>query len=612
MEKADHIIVLMLENRSFDHLLGYLEHPKRKQFDWLKGNETCPDDNGKPVRVSKKARYSIGGPDHSHAGIMQQLGYTAGPPYKPTNKGFVKNYEAHNKGKGRDIMRCFDPRMVPVLSTLALEFAVCTRWFCSVPGETWPNREFAHSGTSRGNADIAPIHFTSSEKTIYELLDDAGKTWCIYHDDVPHSWTYTALWDTPFKRNRFQPIRRLYKDIRDDRLPHYTFVEPDYGLAVIGQGWGNSMHPEQAPSSDEFLGGERLIHAIYDELRAHPKVFEKTVFVVTFDEHGGFYDHVPPLPTKSPDDRKWKGTFNFDLLGVRVPALIISPWIARHTVDDTVYDHTSLIQTVRQHFAPEQDPLTKRDKAAAPIALDRILTNTLRPSDDLPITLPLSTAEGERLEEEIARDDKPRALTMNAMLQGSGVDQFKTAMLALSASVGARLALEANQKSITRRGLMSVSRAPGGDVAPSPAAVLHQFRASAEDEASARPAAPLALAAGAPGGRGRPKKVRKGAPKVRSMTAASRASALAAGAARGEIAALVLAVLDPLTRRHPIKETDTLEKDLGLDEEERMELSFPFAGIVRRYRQASISRDECGALKTVRNAIDLVHGKTVG
>ena len=196
MSKIDHVIVLMMENRSFDHMFGFLDHPD-PTFEGLTGTETCDDDQlpPQPVAASTGARYEIPSPDHSHAGAMEQLldGATT-KPYQPTNRGFVKNYARRAGGHGRKVMRSFDPRMIPVLSTLAREFAVCTRWFASVPGETWPNREFLHSGTSRGLADIVLHKFASLEKTVFELLDDVGASWRIYHDDTPHTWNYPSLW----------------------------------------------------------------------------------------------------------------------------------------------------------------------------------------------------------------------------------------------------------------------------------------------------------------------------------------------------------------------------------------------------------------------------------
>jgi phospholipase C len=462
----DHIIVLMMENRSFDHMLGFLEHPDPR-FDGLRGTESCPDQLGSPVAVSKDARYTLASPDHSHSGVMQQLmGSRQSKPYEPTNSGFVQNYEESATGNGRKVMRCFGEPMIPVLSTLAREFAVCTRWHCSLPGETWPNREFAHSGTSRGRADNLKISLWSNAKTVFEQLDEADVSWRIYHDDTPHTWAYAALWDTPEKKARFKPIRKLHDDIAGNKLASYTFVEPDYG--VVGK--GNSQHPGQAKSRPEFVAGEQLIHDIYESLRTHPAMFEKTVFLITYDEHGGFYDHVPPPTTVSPDGKVWKGTFNFDLLGVRVPTVIVSPWIPRHTVDETLYDHTSIIRTVRSTFAPTQPALTERD---AQSNVFRHLLKTAgqpRRGAELPTTRPLTDVQAAALEAALGLETVPDLETLVVS------DEFEDAMKALSASVGAKLVLEEQAKTGVEEGPI-----PRDEIS-NPAAVLLKFRAAASED----------------------------------------------------------------------------------------------------------------------------------
>ena len=152
MDQIEHFIVLMLENRSFDHMLGYLDHPD----DTFKGVGKLPEPPTTP-----NARYAIyPGPDHSHKGVLQQVLGTLDPPsypddhYAPNMSGFAANYERRAPGHGAKVMRCFDPRMVPVLSSLALGYAVCDQWFCSLPGETFPNRDFLHAGTSLGHVNI--------------------------------------------------------------------------------------------------------------------------------------------------------------------------------------------------------------------------------------------------------------------------------------------------------------------------------------------------------------------------------------------------------------------------------------------------------------------------
>ena len=144
----DHVVVLMMENRSFDHLLGFLDHPDPR-FPRLIGNEAIAGH-----KVSSAAYYKIASPDHSHAGVMAQLfagetppaGWKPAPPYPMTgtNRGFIADYRKHcGKERPDAVMRCFHPEMIPVISALARDYAVCTQWFCSVPGETWPNRDFA-------------------------------------------------------------------------------------------------------------------------------------------------------------------------------------------------------------------------------------------------------------------------------------------------------------------------------------------------------------------------------------------------------------------------------------------------------------------------------------
>src|SRR5262249_53724730 len=139
---------------------------------------------------------------------------------------------------------------------------------------------------------------------------------------------------------------------------------------------------------------------------------------------------------------RWKGTFDFDLLGVRVPTLVISPWIAKHTIDDTQYDHTSIVQTMRTRFAPNQRPLTHRDEGAIPIALHHMLTDTLRTGTELPVTRPLTTPEGVALERSITGGPIPVAPEAPIEVTNGEPDSFHTALIALGERVAAQLVAE--------------------------------------------------------------------------------------------------------------------------------------------------------------------------
>ncbi len=367
-DRIRHLLVLMLENRSFDHMLGYLDYPPGTPFDGLAGREAEMGNalpNGQVVLPAPNATYAMHpGPGHSHDDVLQQLleSEDRSRPYRLANRGFAANYEGHyNPGQGALALGCVSPERLPVLSTLAREFAVCDHWFCSVPGATWPNRNFCHAGTSDGQVNIVVQAYRN--KTIFEQLSEAKRDWSIYYGGFPpQSLAFARLW-SPSELDwlqRYKPIGHLYRAIAHDRLPHYAFVEPD----MVGK-LSDSQHPGMGGEMD-FRAGERLIWRIYAALRANPEVARKTLLVITYDEHGGFFDHVPPPhgaewsvePAYQSPDGSYR--FPFDLLGPRVPAVLISPWIERGTVDQTVYDHASIPATARKVLDVDAPPLTRR------------------------------------------------------------------------------------------------------------------------------------------------------------------------------------------------------------------------------------------------------------
>ncbi len=291
--------------------------------------------------------------------------------------------------ESKNIMRCMAPDRVPVLAKLARDYAVCTQWYSSVPGATWPNRNFAHAGTSDESVDIE-IGFYD-DPTIFDRLDEANATidgpeldptWRIYHERVPQIIAFRNLW-TGWRNKNWVPLGQLVADIGNWRpdnvtLPMYSFVEPCHqGPAA------NSQHPgnNEEYGSQDFERGEGLIASIYDALVGNADLFERTVLLITYDEHGGFYDHCPPPKAVPPEplqgrSRSWTRnfvglfvdyntrSFSFAYLGVRVPAVVVSPWVEPGTVSETVYDHSSIAATVRRLFAPTTERLTVREDHA--------------------------------------------------------------------------------------------------------------------------------------------------------------------------------------------------------------------------------------------------------
>lgn len=376
----EHFIVLMLENRSFDHVFGY-----RKSVDGLKGTETNLLDPSKPqgptnpaIKVSNAEPYSIAfgeGPSHSFNAVTTQIfgTKTATSTTPAKNNGFVKSYreslnEDHVSNPTSDqirvVMEAFAPGTLPAFEALADAFCLCDRWFCEVPGPTMPNRMFIHMGSSGGYVHNVWTH-KFSDKTIYDLLDDNGKTWATYDFDQNEVRQFPSLAGKASSLKKFEDD--FAKDVKSAALPTYSFIIPRF-FAKTGP--VNSMHgPYDARPADQ------LVAETYNTLRSNVAVWNKSVLIITMDEHGGFYDHVSPprLPANSldkfsspppGDTASWVPAFKFDRLGLRVPTLIVSPWVSAGRVDSTEYRHTSVLATLMKMFSL-RGQLTNRVKTAA-------------------------------------------------------------------------------------------------------------------------------------------------------------------------------------------------------------------------------------------------------
>lgn len=374
----DHFVVLMLENRSFDHLFGYLGKgegiPAGGAFNHLKPN----DPTSKKFPAQKGGDYtSIGqGPSHSLKQTNEQLFGDTTPSAAaeagvPPLNGFVASFKTvlpHDLHRPptdselQQVMNCFDPIQLPVLSMLAKEFVLCDRWFADVPGPTMPNRAYVHAATSQGytyNANWRP-KFTC--KTLYDRINaDPKRSWRSYVHDTDDVLTlYPDLGKDPTNHAAFEA--NFFNDVAGDKLATYSFINPSFfpetGHPV------NSMHAPQ-----DVRPAEKLVADIYGALRANPNVWKKTLFIVVFDEHGGYYDHVPPPATVSPDgidgrlDESFLVPFNFKRLGLRVPAILISPWF-QPALDSTVYSHATIPGSVIDALNLPGGFLTERDKKA--------------------------------------------------------------------------------------------------------------------------------------------------------------------------------------------------------------------------------------------------------
>ncbi len=346
-----HVFVLMMENRSFDHLLGLSGLPGVIAPDPFWGVRS-----GAPDRAPLD-------PPHEFEDVRAQI---AG---NPPNSGF------HLQPYASVSLQGFGPSALPVLSTLAREYLLFDNWYASIPGPTWPNRFFVHAGTS-GGLDNSPsdpeciecetidsLGFTFQHGTLYQRLTAAGRRWRIYHADAfPQVLAIRHMID-PFrlKTDHFRWIgdaaaSDFARDLNGGYDVDYTFIEPDYGLLEGGMAHGNSQHP-----TGSVAAGEAFMRAIYTALRASA-IWTESLLFLTYDEHGGFFDRIYPPPATPPgdDDRNrmraaQPAQFAFDQLGLRVPTVAISPWIRAGSLGSQRFpgrclDHTAIISTVRELF----------------------------------------------------------------------------------------------------------------------------------------------------------------------------------------------------------------------------------------------------------------------
>jgi phospholipase C len=374
--KIKHVLVLMLENRSFDHLLGFLKRLRPALDGCLPhlphcANHADPAEEDSPVyAVQDDAVYQQTDPNHEVSGVRAQI-YGAKDEETPNMGGFVASYAERMDGDGSSIMKCFSPENVPALTTLASEFALFDSYFSSVPGPTEPNRAFAISATSNGMSfnDVPVMIKGMPQKTIFRQVEEMGLDYNIYFAQAPAALMFKDLRHKD-ARHRYHFLDKLYEDLKSGDMPSYSWIEPAY--------FDTPLQPasDQHPNHDVSVG-DQLIKNIYEAVRASP-IWNETALIVTYDEHGGFFDHVPPLQEGVPspdglaDENAIENGFNFTRQGVRVPFIVASPWIRKGLLvpnpsTGAQYEHSSIIATVVHKLLEPSAPflrpsyLTARD-----------------------------------------------------------------------------------------------------------------------------------------------------------------------------------------------------------------------------------------------------------
>ena len=374
LDALKHIVVLMMENRSFDHMLGSLKAVNPAIDGYIDSDPfTNPDANNNPVKPQALADFQgqlNPDPDHHFPAVdVQIFGGATGAGRVANMQGFVTSYfhQQENVGQSQKIMYYFKQSDLPVLTTLALRFAVFNRWFASIPGPTICNRAFAHYGTSFGRVDMDPFDVIEPIKSIYTRMITANpkrSAKVYYYDTSSSSMEVANLLQN--QTEQFGTYAQFLSDCDKGLLPQYSFVEPNYSDHDTDEGEevANDQHPDH-----DVQAGELLIAEVYTHLKNSP-LWPNTALLIVYDEHGAIFDHVPP-PSCSKDtfqssqlDPGTGQPFQFDRLGVRVPAILASPWIQAGTVVNRVFDHASIPATITKFFLGSYPNVSLREQDA--------------------------------------------------------------------------------------------------------------------------------------------------------------------------------------------------------------------------------------------------------
>jgi phospholipase C len=381
LDKIEHIVVLMLENRSFDHMLGFLSLPAskggrgRSDIEGLKDTDEYRKKFRNEYQGKIYAQHPLANdylhfqwdPCHEFECVQKQL--------DNHNGGFVENFAAKHHQIVKDvelkdpglIMGYYTASQLPVFDKLAQQFCVCDRWFSSLPGPTIPNRLYAVAGTSDGKTEspsLVPLP-KYEVKTVFDCLAERGTSWRYYCHDVAMLWFFEKYARMRLKRmvsftdDPVDNIKKFYELAKEGDLPAVSWIDPDFATVIGYSHDGNDDHP---PSNVQ--NGQNLVRTIYNALLKSPR-WDKTLFVMTYDEHGGFYDHVEPPVAEDdfPHLRRY---------GLRVPGLVISPWVGKQTASHEIFDHTSIVKTILLRFCRENGGiphLSKRVDNATPLSV---------------------------------------------------------------------------------------------------------------------------------------------------------------------------------------------------------------------------------------------------
>ena len=362
----DHVVLVMLENRSFDHMLQKLPSVGVTDVDVAPDTFANPSSAGKsiPIHPLSDGSYCLSDLEHGWPAVHQEV--------SGGMQGFVKANEL--SGDGARAMTYQTPDSAPFAYFLAKNAAIGDRYFCSLLGPTWPNRMYFYAASSLGLTANTLSNDTSAA-TLFDRLDVRALDWRVYKASTPGAAMFINVFLN--HKDRYVALSTFMDDAAAGNLPAVTFVDPELTGNSARQ---SSQHP---PANHQF--GEEFLWDVVSAVSKGPQ-WARTAIFVTYDEHGGFYDHVQPPKACAPDDKapaEGASLGGFDSLGVRVPIYVLSPYAKKGYVSHVVHDHTSIVRFVETRF--KLPALTRRD-ANADAMLD--LFDFKAPPDTAPIALP--------------------------------------------------------------------------------------------------------------------------------------------------------------------------------------------------------------------------------
>jgi len=380
------LVVVMMENRSYDHYLGARGLLESLPGDGLLAEMFNPEPGGEPVSIFRETDHCI--PDPPHGWDSSRVQLNAG-----VNDGFLRAYrDSQGDAVPPHVMGYFGREDLPISWAIADQHASCDAWFSSVLGPTWPNRMYLHSGQSGGlSTNDLPAGGTLDWPSVHHRLNDAGVPWSYYYQNLP----FVPLWrDLPVEGYVKRFMSDFFEEAAAGTLPPACFIDPAF--------YYNDDHPPQHP-----ILGQAFLASVYAALAASPQ-WNNVLLVVTYDEAGGFFDHVaPPLAA---DDRAKLG---FDQLGFRVPTLVAGPYVKRGHVSSVVRDHSSVIAHLTGMFGLE--PLTARSSAAADLSelIDQERLDAVDPAP--PAELPAVEFDESMIEEKCAGTERREPTELEAL-----------------------------------------------------------------------------------------------------------------------------------------------------------------------------------------------------